>query len=275
MKNAKRSLIAILVLVVVVSMTACACKHEETSDAAVAATCEKAGLTEGSHCSLCGEVFQEQEEIPALGHTEEVLEAVEASCTEGGLTEGKRCVTCGEILVEQEETQALGHTTTNGTCERCDTMFGIFSVGYYVDEFNAPTSDGYVVNDAMFTGTFSNSATTDSTLYVQLLADTEDIMFFLYEYGYNEVKNPSSRYVDEYEIIMKRNDGTKHELSGTIYCGGDRLVIDEPYRPAVLEALKSGEPVSFYIVNVDTPTTTYLFMVHSSDFAEEYAKLAG
>ena len=89
-------------------------------------------------------------------------------------------------------------------------------------------------------------------------------MFFLYEYGYNEVKNPSSRYVDEYEIIMKRNDGTKHELSGTIYCGGDRLVIDEPYRPAVLEALKSGEPVSFYIVNVDTPTTTYLFMVHKN-----------
>lgn len=275
MKNAKRSLIAILALVVVVFMTACACKHEETSDAAVAATCEKAGLTKGSHCSICGEVFQEQEEIPALGHTEEVLEAVEASCTEGGLTEGKRCVTCGEILVEQEETQALGHTTTNGTCERCNTMFGIFSVGYYVDEFNMPTSDGYVVNDAMFTGTFSNSATTDSTLYVQVLADTEDIMFFLYEYGYNEVKNPSSRYVDQYEITMKRADGSKYELSGTIYCGGDRLVIDEPYRPAVLEALKSGEMLGFYIVNVDTPTTTYLFTVISSDFAEEYAKLAG
>ena len=34
-----------------------------------AATCTEAGLTEGSKCSLCGEVLQEQQKIEALSHT--------------------------------------------------------------------------------------------------------------------------------------------------------------------------------------------------------------
>ena len=46
--------------------------HTEVIDAAVAPTCEATGLTEGSHCSECGEVFTAQEEVAALGHDYEV-----------------------------------------------------------------------------------------------------------------------------------------------------------------------------------------------------------
>ena len=42
--------------------------HEKVIDCAKAATCDQTGLTEGSHCSVCGEVFVAQEEIVALGH---------------------------------------------------------------------------------------------------------------------------------------------------------------------------------------------------------------
>lgn len=42
--------------------------HTKVTDIAVAAVCVKAGLTEGSHCSVCSAVIVEQEEIPALGH---------------------------------------------------------------------------------------------------------------------------------------------------------------------------------------------------------------
>ena len=43
--------------------------HTETADPAVDPTCTTAGLTEGSHCSVCEAVLTAQEEIPALGHS--------------------------------------------------------------------------------------------------------------------------------------------------------------------------------------------------------------
>ena len=76
-------------------------------------TCTETGLTEGKHCTVCGEVLTAQEEVPALGHTEETDAAVEPTCTETGLTEGKHCTVCGEVLTAQEEVPALGHTSEN------------------------------------------------------------------------------------------------------------------------------------------------------------------
>ena len=82
---------------------------EEVLEKGKAPTCTESGLTDKIHCSVCGKTY-EQEEIPALGHTEETLAAVAPTCTETGLTEGKKCSVCGEILVAQEEVPALGHT---------------------------------------------------------------------------------------------------------------------------------------------------------------------
>ena len=84
--------------------------HTEVTDAAKAATCTETGLTEGKHCSVCGEVLVAQNEIAALGHTEVIDAAKAATCTETGLTEGKHCSVCGEVLVAQNEIAALGHT---------------------------------------------------------------------------------------------------------------------------------------------------------------------
>ena len=122
--------------------------HKEVKDAAVAATCEKAGKTEGSHCSVCNKVIKAQKEVPALGHswdagkitkeatctetgvktytctrcqktkTEEIKAtghkevkdaAVAATCEKAGKSEGSHCSVCNEVIKEQKEVPALGH----------------------------------------------------------------------------------------------------------------------------------------------------------------------
>ena len=84
--------------------------HTVVTDAAVEVSCGNDGLTEGSHCSTCGEVLVAQEVIPAYGHTEVADAAVAATCTTSGVTAGSHCSVCNEVFVAQETVPATGHT---------------------------------------------------------------------------------------------------------------------------------------------------------------------
>ena len=122
--------------------------HKAVKDAAVAATCETAGKTEGSHCSVCGTILKAQTTTAALGHswdsgkvtkaatctaagtktytctrckktrTETIAAtghkavkdaAVAATCETTGKTEGSHCSVCGTVIKAQTTTAALGH----------------------------------------------------------------------------------------------------------------------------------------------------------------------
>ena len=85
--------------------------HTAVTDAAVAAACETTGLTEGSHCSVCGKVLTEQTVVPATGHTAVTDAAVAATCATTGLTEGSHCSVCEKVLTEQTVVPATGRHT--------------------------------------------------------------------------------------------------------------------------------------------------------------------
>ncbi len=85
------------------------------TEAVVAPTCTEPGSS--TYTCHCGDTYTE--ELPALGHSEELDAAVAPTCTETGLTEGWHCAVCGEILTAQEELPAIGHSYVDEVCTNC------------------------------------------------------------------------------------------------------------------------------------------------------------
>ncbi len=122
--------------------------HKEVEKKGYAATCQKAGLTDGKWCEYCGEETVKQEAIPLaphtykewktitdatcaavgkkegtctvcskkvtediekLPHTEKTVPAVAATCTTAGNETGIICEKCGGIVKEALVIEALGH----------------------------------------------------------------------------------------------------------------------------------------------------------------------
>ncbi|MDO4183363.1 MAG: S8 family serine peptidase [Coriobacteriia bacterium] len=89
--------------------------HTQVTDAAVPATCTEGGLTQGSHCGVCGKVLVAQQVLPTTGHTWPTTTVKEnevaATCTEdGGYDAVAYCTTCGaELSRARGIYPALGH----------------------------------------------------------------------------------------------------------------------------------------------------------------------
>ena len=104
-----------------------ACQHIIVTDKAVTATCKESGLTEGSHCSICNEVFVIQNIIPkTTDHISVIDPAIPATCKNSGLTEGSHCSVCNVVLVEQKSIPktnyhnfVLSQNYTSYNCSSC------------------------------------------------------------------------------------------------------------------------------------------------------------
>lgn len=110
--------------------------HKEVIDPAVSPNCKGDGLTEGSHCEICGIVLVKQEVVVATddhGHT--IVKGYPATCTTDGLTDKDWCEGCGLVHTEAQVIPATGHTmkeyvivepacegggVTQEKCEICD-----------------------------------------------------------------------------------------------------------------------------------------------------------
>lgn len=85
--------------------------HTVVTDESRAATCEKDGITEGSHCSVCGTVITAQEIIAKTGHRNTVVRyQKEADCVCAGYTGDVFCTDCGMKIQDGSFTEQLEHT---------------------------------------------------------------------------------------------------------------------------------------------------------------------
>ncbi|MCR5104268.1 MAG: leucine-rich repeat domain-containing protein [Eubacterium sp.] len=87
--------------------------HNEEEVAAVAATCTKAGKTSYKKCSVCGDILEEGNVIPALGHDYSIVSntAVKESCTTDGKEADQKCSRCNSVLTGKK-ISSKGHNLT-------------------------------------------------------------------------------------------------------------------------------------------------------------------
>ncbi len=160
----------------------CSCGEKETQsiplkehtivvDPAVAPTCTLSGKSEGSHCSVCGEIIKPQESVPPADHTVVIDSAVEPGCNEPGKTEGKHCSVCGEIIEEQKTIPTIEHTlvvdaavaptciapglTEGSHCSTCGTVV--------VTQTEIPAAGHTIVEDPSISPTCTQPGKTEGT----------------------------------------------------------------------------------------------------------------
>lgn len=97
--------------------------HSAIKISAKDATCTNSGLTEGSVCSVCGEVLSAQEEIPALGHSYELTYNKEPENDLPG-EQIYQCKSCGVTYEMLIEAQTLSDSSETNVWKAAAIMAG-------------------------------------------------------------------------------------------------------------------------------------------------------
>lgn len=146
----------------------------------------------------------------------------------------------------------------------------LWKKGYYTDEFNEATGEEFAYIDLK--GTFSNTATTDSDLSVRIIADFNDIQFYLLEY--ETYKLTSFFDTQTYTIRIKDGSDNIHTFSGWLSESTNRIFLDDEYRAKMLDILKKGGKIRFSITDDHSASTKYVFSINNANNFESQWDLA-
>lgn len=149
-----------------------------------------------------------------------------------------------------------------------------WKVGEFVDDFGDPIGEKYIYTKAE--GTFSNSATLDSKLYVKIIVDNiAYVKISLYEYTSD---NPASYILNEYaKISFKNSEGkvrkehyTGRGNSGFLIVPACKLFTNKRYNKLLSFFKKSKGDVK---VAISYGFSNYNFKINVDGFAEAFEKV--
>lgn len=178
---------------------------------------------------------------------------------------------CFQALIDEHTKGLTGGEDSDPEPTPIPLSDSIWTIKYYVDEFQQPTDEAYVTNAKFIQGTFSNSATTNSLLKVIIIVDNTDVGIRLLEYGNNIVKGYyDNGHAFDISILI---DGEKKEMGGKLFDGGDRVIINNLDESSFRHALATGHEIKMYLKNT-TDNSTYLFTIPATmGFKDLYESL--
>ena len=241
--------------------------HAPVVDSAVAPSCTKTGLTEGSHCGRCSATLTVQQIVAALEHDPAIDPAVAPTCTETGLTEGSHCGRCQVILGAQEIIPALGHDvvidpaveplceqsglTEGNHCARCEEILlpreRVPSLGHWYTEWT-PNGNGThgaacLRDDCEYTGSVACSQVQAGTItFCPICGEASDGVHLSLVEG----ARVQAGRMPAGELIVRQREG----LTSICFVRSGKL--SRPYAPATI-LLPNGESVLFDFVKAALP----------------------
>tara|TARA_B100002003_G_scaffold136455_1_gene126124 strand:- start:518 stop:1066 length:549 start_codon:yes stop_codon:yes gene_type:complete len=155
--------------------------------------------------------------------------------------------------------------------------YGNWSLKYFVDEFGDKTDNKYIIISDR-DGSFSNSATQGSLLYVRMLIDSRYIdepYFKLYEYGGG---NPLKGYYSDghrYTCSVKNSQGVKSSIY--LFLADDTNFLDiqtnNKLKSIFLEWVEKEGQVKFACFNQERKIEKYLFKLDFTGYNEAMSAL--
>lgn len=133
--------------------------------------------------------------------------------------------------------------------------------GYYNDEFGDATGKPYYTTTSK--GVFSNSATTNSCVNMQILID-ENVSVILYEYC-----NSNESHVSSYDrnAIIKFKIGDKsYKGSGYYTNNGKRIKLDKNLAWRLKDSMKKEKEIKIYIGAGHSNSSTYNAVFKSGNY---------
>lgn len=234
--------------------------HIEVVDPAVAPTCTGTGLTEGKHCSYCGEVIVEQESVPATNHANagenDWVVKQAATCTNSGY-KVQICPDCNAII-NTASIDPINHdwdewtTTKKATCTEDGEKERICKNDpTHVDKEVIPAAHDIVITE--------HSATCTDAGYTEYKCNNCDYVY------YTDLVQPTGHDWDEGEAtypnctdsgtltLTCKNDPT-HTIEKTIDPQGHHYVEDPDQ---YVEATNDTNGKRVYVCDRDGCGATY------------------
>jgi RNA polymerase subunit RPABC4/transcription elongation factor Spt4 len=160
---------------------------------------------------------------------------------------------------------AAADTTSPSSSSPGKTNPGIWALGNVLDNFGESTSEKYIAPKDIIRGTFSNVATANSQLDVQLYyTDKNGLMMQLFEYG-KQLGSPATGIgVEKISISIQAGDGERYTFPG--YMTQSWLFFDQSDRETTRDILAAGGTVKFRI-KIDTlgVISDYSFDIQKAD----------